>query len=117
VTAKIILELESDAETALKWLGTEAKAGLVAVEELAMPLIEAAEPTVIAEVKAGVTAFLSALASVNSPTLGGAIEDIMQAFIEDLESTGSTLLPTVQSLASSILQAIIALAKAAVAAA
>lgn len=111
--ASILVELKTDAETALKWLGNEAHNGLVAVEELAMPLIQAAEPTIISDVKAGVVAGLTTLATSAPTTPLGALEDIEQALLEMWETTAPALFTAASGLKGSILQAIIALVRAA----
>ncbi len=106
-TPKIILEIEADAVAAVTWLETQAAAGLAAVAGLVRPIITAAEPTVIADVKAAVEAFLTAAGHA------GSIDDLEQDFLEMLESAGSALLEEAVGLEGPILQAIIALVKAA----
>jgi hypothetical protein len=103
----ILVTIETDAEAALKWARAEASAGLAAVAGLVMPIIRAAAPTLIADVKAGVEAVLGDVGRI------GSIDDLEQDFIERLEATGSTLLSAVETLEGPILQAVIALVKAA----
>jgi hypothetical protein len=117
-SGNIFLTIETDAETAAKWVVAEVKAGasaaasainsgLTAVAGLVMPIIEKAEPTVFADITAAVTSFLTSAGSA------GSLEDLEQLFLESLEAAESALLAEAKSLEGPILQAIIALVKAA----
>ncbi len=103
----ILVTIEADAEKVGAWLEKEASAGLTAVAGLVLPIIKAAEPTLIADVKTAVEAFLTDVGKA------GSIDDLEQAFIESLEVGGAALLKEVETLEGPILQAIIALVKAA----
>ena len=103
----IIVTIETDAENAVKWAESKIEGGLTSLSELFMPFIAAAEPVVIADVKNAVAQFLTAAEA------GGSLEDLEQDFLEALETGESTILAEAKSLAGPILQAIIALVKAA----
>jgi hypothetical protein len=103
----ILLTIETDAKEALKWVEGEVAAGLTAVGQLVLPIVNAAEPGLVAAVKSAAETFLASLRRV------GSIDDLEQDFIEFLEFTGSTLVKDVEALEGPILQAIIALVKAA----
>jgi len=107
----ILVTIETDAETALKWVGTEAEDALKALGSGLGVIVKTVEPTIYKQLQAEVTSFVSQAESA------GSIEDIEQDFLEHLESTGSELWKDASSLQGPILQLLISVAKGALLAA
>ena len=100
--------VETDITGALKVIEDDAEAALTFIWGAAKPLFTAAEPTVIKDV---LTAVQSFLATASADITGNDFAGIEQAFLEDLETAGSSLFTVAQGLGSSLLQVLIALAK------
>jgi hypothetical protein len=107
-----IKTVEADVGEAVTWVEGETDTALSAIWGVAKPIFVAFEPTLVSGVLAAVTTFLG---TAGADVQNGGLDDIEQAFIENLETLGSTLVKDAQSLGSNVLQALIGLAKEAAA--
>jgi hypothetical protein len=107
-----IAGVETKIEQAVTWVEGETDTALTAVWNAAEPLFIAFEPTLIQDTLGGIETFLT---NAEADVKNGELGDIEQAFIENLETTGSALLTDIKTLSSSagssLLQVLIGLVK------
>jgi hypothetical protein len=104
----VVSTIETDLTNAFHTLEGDAETALTAIWNAAKPVFIAFEPTLVSAVLTALTAFLT---TAKADVIAGDFGDIEQAFLEDLETTGSTLLGGAQSLGSNLLGVLIGLAK------
>lgn len=94
----VVHTVEADAETALTWLWDAAK-----------PIFLAAEPQVMQQ---ALQALIDFLGKADAAIVGGTLEDIETAFLNELQVIGHEALADIQGLGSAVLQMLIGVAKA-----
>lgn len=100
--------VESDFKEAEVVVEGAAETALNVIWGAAKPVFLAFEPTLVSDVLTAIKAFL---AKAEADVASGDFGDITQAFLEDLEVGGSSLLSGAQSLGSNLLGVLVGLAK------
>lgn len=100
--------VEHDLEEGVEWVENETDQAATYIWKVAVPLFTGFDLTVVQTALAQIVSFMSTLAA---DLKGGTLADIETAFMNDLQATGSALLPAVKSLGSNLIQILIGLAR------